>query len=341
VAEFATEDSNDEKSKTVLVNLMNQVLGRDDGWKKYYQEEMSGISITEKRNKIYEIMKIEYDAEKQFILGECNKACELMQKLCDRFNNNDLERGWYLQQLARYKYRTSKVDSNQIQKSAFMKNLQLLKPPEGISYKKIEFINQSRVKRIIDWMRQYENYNEMMISLEGILQDLSFGMPSEKFEAALKDIGEAIGFISQRPDKEIKKGPDNLWCGVDNQYILIECKNEVEGTRSEISKHEAGQMNTHAAWFESNYGDAKCKRIMIIPIIKLSYHADFTHHVEIMRKNTLKKIKNNVKDFFKEFDKYVWLEVSDEKIQHFLTAHNLDIKSIIKNYSEPYKKSPK
>ena len=79
-------------------------------------------------------------------------------------------------------------------------------------------------------------------------------MPSEKFESALKDIGESIGFLSQRPDKEIKKGPDNLWCGVENQYFLLECKNEVEDTRSEINKHEAGQMNSHAGWFEDIYG---------------------------------------------------------------------------------------
>ena len=64
--------------------------------------------------------------------------------------------------------------------------------------------------------------------------------------------------------------------------------NEVEDTRSEISKHEAGQMNTHSAWFESVYADAKCKRILVIPTIKLSYHADFTHSVEIMRKGTLR-----------------------------------------------------
>ena len=178
-----------------------------------------------------------------------------------------------------------------------------------------------------------------MISVEGILQNLSFGMQSEKFEAALKDVGEAIGFLSQRPDKEIKKGPDNLWCGVENQYFLLECKNEVDETRSEISKHEAGQMNTHSAWFEKMYGNAKCKRILIIPTIKLSYHADFTHSVEIMRKNTLIKLKNNVRNFFKEFSTFVLHEVSDQKIQQFIDTHKLDIDSLVTIYTEPYKQS--
>jgi predicted small metal-binding protein len=212
----------------------------------------------------------------------------------------------------------------------------LLKPREGISYKKIEFINQNRVNRIKDWISSYDNQEEMMISVDGMLQNLSFGMPSEKFESALKDIGDSIGFLSQRPDKEIKKGPDNLWCGVENQYILLECKNEVEDTRSEISKNEAGQMNSHSGWYETIYGSSKCKRILIIPTKKLSYHANFTHEVEIMRKKSLNKLKRNVRDFFKEFSQYVLHEVGDQKIQQLIDAHKLDVGSLTNDYSEKY-----
>ncbi|ELW9234635.1 DEAD/DEAH box helicase [Proteus mirabilis] len=341
VASFTTEDSTDETPYHTLANLMKQVLHRDDGWKEYYAEEMNNLNIEGEKKDIYDVIKLEYEAEWQFSIGEYPKACETIQKLCDKFSNFPSERGWYLQQLARYKYRTSKVDANRIQKSAFQSNLHLLKPKEGISYNKIEFVNQSRVERIKSWIRHHQDYQEMMISLEGILQNLSFGMPSEKFESALMEIGEAIGFISQRPDKEIKKGPDNLWCGVENQYFLLECKNEVDETRSEISKYEAGQMNSHSAWFESIYGNAKCKRVIIIPTLKLSYHADFTHDVEVMRKNMLKKLKNNVKGFFKEFGQYDIHSVSDQKIQQLINIHELDIPSLINKYTERYKRMSK
>lgn len=341
IAEFAKEDAKEDSPKKIFTNLMHQSLNRDEGWKEYYSEEMDNISLDDNHNTIYQTLKQEYEAEKLFSIGEYDKACKLIQELSDKFNSEPSEKGWYLQQLARYKYRTSKVDSNQIQKNAFQNNLQLLKPKDGISYKKIEFINQNRIKRIRNWIEQFKDYQEMMISLDGALQNLSFGMPSEKFEFALMEIGESIGFISQRPDKEIKKGPDNLWCGVENQYFLLECKNEVEETRSEISKYEAGQMNSHCAWFESVYSDAKCKRILIIPTLKLGYHADFTHHVEIMRKNKLNKLKSNIKGFFKEFAKYVIHDVSDQKIQQSLNTHELDIYSLTNNYSELHKKSNK
>ncbi len=108
-----------------------------------------------------------------------------------------------------------------------------------------------------------------------------------------------LGFLSERPDKEFKKGPDNLWCGVSNQYFIFECKSEVNVDRQDINKYEAGQMNTHCAWFEGQYGEAKVKRILIIPTKNLSYHGDFTHDVEIMRRGTLKNLRQNVRSFLK------------------------------------------
>jgi hypothetical protein len=57
---------------------------------------------------------------------------------------------------------------------------------------------------------------------------------ADKFEQAFHELAKILGFPSQRPDKEWKEGPDNLWKINDNQYLLVECKNNVEATRSEI-----------------------------------------------------------------------------------------------------------
>lgn len=341
VADFAVEDSTEENSYQTVVNLINQVLSRDEGWKEYYSEEMDQLEGNSQKENIYKLLELEYKAESQFAIGEYDKACRLVQELCDQYAADDLERGWYLQLMARYKYRTSKVDSNMFQKSAFQKNLQLLKPREGVSYKKLEYINQNRIQRIKDWIQQHQAYEDMMLAIDGMLQNLSFGMPSEKFESSLQELGVVIGFLSQRPDKEIKKGPDNLWCGVDDYFFLLECKNEVGEDRAEISKHEAGQMNSHCAWFESEYDNKQCKRILIIPTKKLSYHADFTHKVEVMRKSKLNKLKANVKGFYKEFAKMNIHEVPDKEIQKFLDAHHLDLNSMKDLYSESYTKANK
>jgi hypothetical protein len=158
----------------------------------------------------------------------------------------------------------------------------------------------------------------------------------EKFEKALQDLGYAIGFLSQRPDKEFKKGSDNLWCVSTDEYFMFECKSEVEDSRSEITKTETGQMNNHCAWFEQEYKTDKVKRILIIPTKNVSKQGSFTHEVEIMRKGKLNSLRDGVKSFFKEFKDYSLTEISDSKMQELLVFHKLDVESLKKEYSEKY-----
>ena len=121
---------------------------------------------------------------------------------------------------------TSIAESIKIQKSAFKKNTQLLKPSTGIDYTKISYIHQDRLNNIRTYMRKFSDYGELFLSVNATLDNLSFGIEATKFEAALKDVGALLGYVSQRPDKEIRKGPDNLWCGSNDHYLLFECKSE-------------------------------------------------------------------------------------------------------------------
>jgi replicative superfamily II helicase len=179
-----------------------------------------------------------------------------------------------------------------------------LKPREGVNYQKLSFINENRIRRVKSWISSHPTYEELMMNVSGILESLSFGEPAEKFEKALQDLGNAIGFLSQRPDKEFKKGPDNLWCIDSSEYFIFECKSQVEEERGEITKTETGQMNNHCAWFQQEYRTEKVKRIIIIPTRSISSQGGFTHHVEIMRKGKLKLLRDNAKSFFKELKDY-------------------------------------
>ena len=336
IAEAAKEDlEKEDKPYKVITSLLKQSLTRDEGWKEYYKEQMDEIIPEAKENHLLELFKLEHEAENYHYNGDSEKASQIIQKVIDNNCSDESEKGWYLQSLARYLYSLSKIESTTAQKSAFKKNYQLLHPKGGIVYKKLSFINQNRISRIKEWVNKHSKYEELMLSVNNITDELVFGMPSEKFESSLQELGLALGLLSQRPDKEFKKGPDNLWCINDN-YIMFECKSEVLDTRSEINKHEASQMNSHCGWFEESYQDKKVKRILIIPTKNLSYHANFTHSVEIMRKNRLKKLRLNFQGFFREFKNYEINDLTDDKINDFLLAHNLDINSLSSEYSEEY-----
>lgn len=336
IVKMASEDMKDSDHPFEVVRtLINQSLKRDSGWKEFYTEEMNSINVDPKPNNIHKTLIKEREAALLNNMGKYEEASLLIQEIIDQFCANDAERGWYLQIMARYLYRQSKSESNKLQINAFLKSNELLKPLEGISYKKLEFISENRIRRMRTWIKTHSNYEDLIISLNGILSDLEFGVESSKFEAALKELGELLGFLSERPDKEFKKGPDNLWCGVSNQYFLFECKSEVKIERQEINKHEAAQMNTHSGWFQNEYGDEiQPKRILIIPTKNLSYNADFTHHVEIMRRGKLRSLRTNVKSFFKELSKFEIDSISDDKFQELVNFHDLSIESLKTKYSE-------
>ena len=82
-------------------------------------------------------------------------------------------------------------------------------------------------------MREFSDYSELFLSVNATLDNLSFGIEATKFEAALKDVGALLGYVSQRPDKEIRKGPDNLWCG-SNYYLnaKVRCPEPVRKSRN-------------------------------------------------------------------------------------------------------------
>lgn len=58
---------------------------------------------------------------------------------------------------------------------------------------------------LTDLIVHLQSYQELMLSIQGVLNDLGFGTSSENFESALKELGLMLGFLSERPDKEFKK----------------------------------------------------------------------------------------------------------------------------------------
>jgi replicative superfamily II helicase len=337
IANLSQEDISEGKDpKKVLIDLINQSLKRDEGWKAFYTEEMNSIEEEKKSCSFLDILYVEHKAEEAYYNKEYDDASDIMQQLIDGKIEDPLEKGWYLQSLARYNFYQKRSESNKIQKSAFIKNRQMLKPERGFIYKKLEFIDDNRIQRLKSWINNFSSYEDLTVTLNGIMSDLNFGVDSDKFEKSLQEVGEMLGFLSERPDKEYKKGPDNLWCGVDNHYFVFECKSEVSDTRKEIKESEAVQMSKYCAWFESEYSKIPVNYFLIIPTKTLSANAFFTHKVAIIRKKKLSTLKANIKSFFLEFKNYKIHDISDEKIQGFINGHKLDIESLKSEYSESY-----
>ena len=181
---------------------------------------------------------------------------------------------------------------------------------------------------------RHPSWNELSLELDDLLTKLRFGVSADDFEGAFQELGLLLGFKCQRPDKEWKEGPDNLWCLADGRYLLVECKSDVSDLRTEISRHESGQMNNSIAWFEKNYPGCHSTNVMIVPFRRVERGAGFNRQVLITRKKKLKQLRDNVRGFFAEFNEVDPQQLSENAIRQALQTHSLTAANIETLYTE-------
>ena len=330
IAEMAKRDIETVEMPIKAINdLLNQCLLRNEDWKAFYGEQMAKVRPSGANERVLQVYTAELAAEQAYCNGDYATAITLLQELLDKKLVDGQDKGWYLQEMARYQYRANRPESQRLQIVAYKNNRLLLRPADGVTVAKLTVVSQGRIERIADWVSGFESYEQLDITLSDILGHLVFGTKADRFEQALNELSRAIGFVGERPDKEWKEGPDNLWALDDTQYIFWECKSEVDVKRSEINKHEAEQMNRSSAWFEKHYSGMKVKRIIIHPTNKVASAASFTHEVEAMREAELRTFVKHIRAFFKSFETFNFKDLSVTVIQKLVDAHALSVRSLL------------
>ena len=331
--------SSDSEFKEHIISVIKQSFKRDAGWKDYYRESMDQIdSIQSNAEDYFDLIELEYKAEREFYRDNYLEAKSAIQTLMDKVLDQS-EKGWYLQSKARFEYNLNKTNSIATQKVAHKYNDGLLLPNEIINYEKLEYIDGNRNQEILNQIKMYRTHEELLREVQTKLDYLSFGQKAEKFENSLDFIGKLLGYVTDRPDKKIRKGPDNLWCVRSNEFFLFECKSEIKESRESLNKTEIGQFNNHCGWFEEQYGkQVSVRRFILSPTLKISYESNFTHEVQIIRKGKLEQLKRNILSFIKELSKYNFLELHIDTIDQLLLIHNLKTDNFSELYSEEYRK---
>jgi hypothetical protein len=155
----------------------------------------------------------------------------------------------------------------------------------------------------------------------------------------MKKLGEALGFASERPDKEWKQGPDNLWCLREGEYVLIECKNDVNETTKEISRDDAGQMNNAIGWFEKNYQNATVHRWIAHPAKQTAVGGPMNKPVQVVDNGGLGKLRKNVDRFFSELATKDLCDINEEYVSGSLKNNHLTVEALTKDYAKQVRSS--
>jgi replicative superfamily II helicase len=123
IADMARQDiENGAKSIDAFNALMRQCLTRDADWKAFYVEQMRKVKPRGANEQVLRLYATELAAEEAFRGGDYASASENLQKLLDSGTINSDDKGWYLQEMARYHYRSNRTESQRLQVAAHRSN---------------------------------------------------------------------------------------------------------------------------------------------------------------------------------------------------------------------------
>tara|TARA_R110001583_G_scaffold89391_1_gene230696 strand:+ start:114 stop:2600 length:2487 start_codon:yes stop_codon:yes gene_type:complete len=275
------------------------------------------------------------DAYNKAIVSDFISAARILnEKSNSTFINNKREKGYLKQICANYTNNFDQVEAQKIQKSAISDNNRLFKPIAGFNYIRNDSKFEQAVK-CLDFFRE-SDLNKLLIQLYSISEDLVFKKDTaDRFEEAFKKVSEYIGFSSQRPENDFKKGPDILWNTGDLKYFVIEAKNGA--TTDTINKHDCNQLNGSCEWFETKY-DKNCAYIpiMIHPSNTFEYACSPNVNIRIMNCENLKSFVDSVIEFMKSIAS-IGHGVDVAFIRERLNHYNLRHDDIINKYTISYK----
>lgn len=204
-------------------------------------------------------------------------------------------KGFLKQQLAEYTNFMNQAKAQELQLSALNDNLRLLKPIDGITYSKLSAPATGQVVAAVDFMNRFLEGNDLIIWVNGLLDDLNWGEEgSKRFEAAMMELGLFLGFGSERPEDKVGRGPDNLWALGGLTYLVIECKSGAV-VADRVSKADTNQLNGSIVWFTEKY-DKTCSMTPILVHPKTVFeHAASPHEdIRIVNGDGLKKLRKAV-----------------------------------------------
>lgn len=314
--------------------VINVCLSRDPQWVTASKGVLASLEYDSSvgADEVVIAKRKAYDLASQ---NNAPKAAEVIDRAVGGADGKK-ERGYLKQILAEYTNLFDRSEAQKIQMSAAADNRRVLSPIDGIQYHKIADNAFDQAVLCSNYLTEnFNDPNKLIIAINGVIDDLQFKEGSSSiFEEAMKVVARYIGFRSQRPELEFKKGPDVLWHLGGLKYLVIECKNEAYSPT--ISKDYCNQLNGSSVWFATKY-DGTCSHIPVLvhPSTSFEFAASPDPRTRVMTKETLAEFCSSVRDFIKAVASSNELG-NQAAIRQKLIAYKLRATDVVPNYTLPF-----
>ncbi|WP_051448271.1 DEAD/DEAH box helicase family protein [Bradyrhizobium sp. WSM1417] len=245
--------------------LIDQVVGRDAGWLRYYQDSVSGLDISaeqkalaaENDSLLTEAAMAEADFAAHMWDGNASSARDALAGIVDRVVVADRRlSGWYNIQLGHTFELQGDIESAAKQYSQARSRIHsILALPfpatTGSVSARVVPANRLHSKLLEIFANDIRHQNDQIAKVERSVASLFDNTASvPQHEEAMRALGDALGFIASRPEQEQDNGStlDVLWRNeFTKQSILLELKTKKKPDGS-LNIDEVGQGFNHLEW---------------------------------------------------------------------------------------------
>lgn len=320
-----------------IEEVIGQCLDRDADWVKVSKKALlkaksdTGLNL----DPIATASRIAFDSAR---LGDHTAAMEILNSVASKTSDQDLK-AWLQVRLAEMTHTVDPARAQKIVLSARKLNSNVLKPIEGIAYQKLKPVIGKQAAAVQKYHSgRFLEAVDRVLYTKSVIEDLQFDPErTDEFEAAIDTVAKMVGIGSQRPEKQIGDGPDNLWAFPDGTFLVIECKSGSTSHQG-ISKHDLGQLDQAMTWFKGKYMEAiPVSPIIVHPLRALGQGATKVADMRIINATGLAKLKKAFEEFNKSLgDLNVMNDVA--RIADLLETHSLTASSFVNCYTTTVKK---
>ena len=264
--------------KSEAVALIDKVLARDSGWLDYYQREVKLVELDAEQLARHQAAEpalvAAAEAEAKYAAamweGDVTTARRALERSIDVTARHDTPLGgWHSVWLGAAYEREGDLDTAY---AAFGKARQRLgsgitlprpkRRPETAS--PIPDLNS--FGRSLQMMLCHGQGDRVEADVDRLRRALAAleAPKADDAEAAVRALGEALGFTSTRPDNDEGVGPDVLWRDeATKQYLGLELKTEKQ-VPVRYNKKDVGQLHNHVTWMRDNFPDYEALGILFV-----------------------------------------------------------------------------
>ena len=289
----------DTPSISEIKNVILQCVDRDPDWIKVSKKVLVNLIADDKLRldpgKL--AVRAAFDRARA---NQHEKAVAILDKAIDATDERQVK-AWLLSRKAAFQHLMDADGAQKTLVAAHEIEPGVIKPMHGTTYKKLTpATGQQATALIANHDGRFIDPTTMKLFADELCGDLQFRAgTSGKFEAAVNDLAWFIGIRGQRPERNYKEGPDNLWALPNGSFLVIECKNGVTSGEG-ISKKDAGQLGQSLAWFTGRYPASTSAPIIIHKDRTLGQGASAVAGMRVIASTHLQKLRHNLRDFAKQ-----------------------------------------